>query len=264
MSSLAPTAWLKFGRIIDNPWSNARALAEKTGKVLGTLLADRAFGARPATLVGYSLGSLVIFHALEHLSKLTPAETTHIIQDVYVFGSPASVNNRSWSSARRIVAGRFINGYAKPEDDYILAILSRFSVASASGWGVAGLQPVEVAGIENVLCEGVKGHVAWRGLIGSYLTRCGVPGLRREEVEAQQKEVVQEIERELEIADVSDTSTLTGGMSLSSVESDSEGVMNEGEPEETSADTGSSNDVKSEGESVETFTADTDSNSDRD
>ena len=45
----------------------AKALASKAGRVLGTLLAQRVLGNRPVTLVGYSLGSLVVFEALQHL-----------------------------------------------------------------------------------------------------------------------------------------------------------------------------------------------------
>ncbi|THH12520.1 hypothetical protein EW146_g7614, partial [Bondarzewia mesenterica] len=75
LSSLAPIAWLKIGKIIDNPWMNARALAVKAGTVLATLLVSQAFGTRPITLTGYSLGSLVIFEALTRLAALPPSQT---------------------------------------------------------------------------------------------------------------------------------------------------------------------------------------------
>ena len=66
----------------------AQSLAVKAGKVLGTLLAERVLGARPVTLVGYSLGSLVIFEALRHLAALPPAQTLGLVHDVFLFGSP--------------------------------------------------------------------------------------------------------------------------------------------------------------------------------
>ena len=84
-------------------------------------------------------------------------------------------------------AGRVVNGYA--ETDYVLAILSRTSDAS---WGVAGLRPVEVQGVENVQCDHVKGHLKWRGMVGRSLQICGADGLIGEEVEMQLKEVVEE------------------------------------------------------------------------
>ena len=89
----------------DNPWSNAKALAIKAGRVLGILLANRAFGKRPVTLVGYSLGSLVLVEALKYLSTLHVAETMHLIQDVFLFGTPAPTNPRLWSAIRRVVGG---------------------------------------------------------------------------------------------------------------------------------------------------------------
>jgi len=181
MSSLAPLALLKIGQIIDNPWMNAKALAIKTGAVLGELLAKRVFGSRPVTLVGYSLGSLVIQEALAHLAALPPAETIHLVQDVYLFGTPASADPGQWTRMRRVTAGRLVNGYAK--DDYVLAVLSR---ASAGAWRIAGLEPVHVKGVENVLCDDVKGHLFWRAMIGRSLQKCGAPGIVDREVSIQQ------------------------------------------------------------------------------
>lgn len=219
MAALSPTAWLSIGQIIggytrwyllresrevqetppssgflvsrllslgadspytDNPWMNAKSLAIKAGKVLGVLLAQRVLGSRPLTLVGYSLGSLVIFEALQHLAALPPSESLPLIEDVSLFGSPIPLNAQSWASARRVVAGRLVNGYGK--DDYILAILSRVSEAS---WGVAGLAEVPVHGVENVLCEGVEGHLSWRGMIGRSLELCRCPGIIQGEVGSQ-------------------------------------------------------------------------------
>lgn len=73
--------------------------------MLGTLLANRAFGNRPITLTGYSLGSLVLIEALKYISTLPVSGTTHLIQDVFLFGTPATTNPRLWSAIRRVVAG---------------------------------------------------------------------------------------------------------------------------------------------------------------
>jgi hypothetical protein len=43
---------------------NSKALAIKAGAVLGDLLANRMFGNRPVTLIGYSLGSLSLGQVL--------------------------------------------------------------------------------------------------------------------------------------------------------------------------------------------------------
>ncbi|CAA7271536.1 unnamed protein product [Cyclocybe aegerita] len=180
MNSLAPLALLKIGQIIDNPWMNARALAIKTGAVLGDLLANRMLGTRPVTLVGYSLGSLVIFEALKYLASLPPAGTVHLIQDVYLFGTPTAADPEEWAKIRRLVAGRVVNGYST--NDYILAVLCR---ASDATWQVAGLQKVDVKGVENVCCEEVDGHTNWRWVIGKYLEESNAPGIVQGEVKAQ-------------------------------------------------------------------------------
>lgn len=200
LSSLSPIALLKLGQIVDNPWGNAKALALKTGKVLGTLLAARAFGTRPITLTGYSLGSLVILTALEHLSTLPPDETAHIVQDVYLLGTPAPTDAATWSRVRRVVAGRLVNAYTSAEEDYILAVLSRISLGAMTQgeFGVAGLQPVDVAGVENVYCEGVEGHVTWRGLAGRCLEKFDARGVRDAEVERQEKTVGEKIRKQVE------------------------------------------------------------------
>ncbi|KAF5380860.1 hypothetical protein D9615_004046 [Tricholomella constricta] len=164
----------------DNPWMNAKALAMKAGAVLGDLLAKHVFGSRPVTLTGYSLGSLVIFEALKHLVTLPPSETTHLIQDVYLFGTPAPADAQTWSEIRRLVSGRLVNGYTS--NDYVLAVLSRASDAS---WEVAGLQSVEVMGVENIMCESVDGHTMWRGMIGQCLRSCHAPGVISKEVDLQ-------------------------------------------------------------------------------
>lgn len=150
--------------MVDNPWMNARALAIKTGTVLGDLLANRAFGKRPVTLAGYSLGALVIFEALKHLATaLKPEESMHLIENVFLFGAPVKAELREWQSVRRVVAGRLVNGYA--QNDYVLGVLSRLSDTT---WEVAGLQGVEVQGVENICCEAVEGHTMWRSMVGKY------------------------------------------------------------------------------------------------
>ena len=158
----------------------ARSLAIKTGKALGILLAERVLGTRPVTLVGYSLGSLVIFEALQHLASLPPSQTLGLVHDVFLFGSPVPADPAPWAAARRVAAGRVVNGYGT--NDYVLAVLARVSGAN---WGVAGLRPVDVAGVEDMACDGVDGHLKWRGMVGAALEQCGAPGVNSEEVRTQ-------------------------------------------------------------------------------
>jgi len=186
----------------DNPWNNAKSLAIKAGRVLASVLLSRpkALGERPVTLVGYSLGALVILTALSELAGKSPSGsdsesgTAHIIGDVFLFGTPAPADAQTWARARRVVAGRLVNAYTSPDEDYVLAVLGRVSISTAGAavmggdaLGVAGLQPVEVAGVENIRCEGVRGHVGWREMVGRCLEKCGARGLRMDEVKAQEE-----------------------------------------------------------------------------
>ncbi|KAJ7271900.1 DUF726-domain-containing protein [Mycena haematopus] len=193
MNSLLPITWLKIGQIIDNDWMNSKALAVKAGAVLGDLLANRVFGNRPVTLTGYSLGGLVIFEALKYLSTLPPSATTHLIEDVFLFGTPVSTDAAAWASIRRLASGRVVNGYS--QDDYVLAVLSRLSNIS---WGVAGLQPVDVMGVENIFCKDVDGHTKWRSMIGRSLQQCGAPGIVDERVDEQAEEATR-LETEIDL-----------------------------------------------------------------
>ncbi|KAI9064399.1 DUF726-domain-containing protein, partial [Trametes sanguinea] len=200
-SALSPTAWLKITKIIgkrhtlaDNPWVHTRTLAVKTGKVLGTLLAERVLGNRPITLVGYSLGSLVIFEALQHLASLPPSQTLGLVQDVYLFGSPLPTDRAQWAAVRRVAAGRVVNGYGS--NDYVLAVLAR---VTGMNWGVAGLEPVEVQGVENVACDEVDGHLKWRGLIGQCLAKCDAAGIDKAEVQKQLESEATKISEEMDM-----------------------------------------------------------------
>lgn len=164
--------------------------------MLGILLSQRILGVRPVTLTGYSLGSLVIFEALKYLSTLPPSQTAHLIDSVYLFGLPTSTRDAvSWKKVRAVVSGRLVNGWVEPEEDYVLAILSRASMLTEGSWGVAGLAPVEVKGVENVKCEGVEGHLKWIGMVGRCLEKCDVDGVIPQEVENKVTDVGKHFER---------------------------------------------------------------------
>lgn len=175
---------------------SARLLARKAGRVLGTLLAQRILGNRPITLVGYSLGSLVIFEALQHLASLPPSQTQGLVQDVFLFGAPVPADAAAWASVRRVVSGRLVNGYSKT--DYILAILARISDAS---WGVAGLQAVDIQGVENIEFQEVDGHLKWRGMVGHCLQQCQAPGIVDSEVQLQMANKAEKIAETIDMSE---------------------------------------------------------------
>ena len=144
------------------------ARANAAGLILADSLIDRNLGARPITLVGFSLGARVIFACLRELSN---RGAYGIVQNVYLLGSPIIANKDEYLRARAIVSGRFVNGYAT--NDWILGYLFR-----ATGGGimrVAGLAKVEgVTGIENIdVTEFVNGHMAYRTAMPKILRRIG-------------------------------------------------------------------------------------------
>ena len=164
--------------------------------MLGILLAQRVLGTRPVTLTGYSLGSLVIFEALKYLSTLPPSQTTHLVDSAYFFGLPTSTRDVvSWKKVRAVVSGRVVNGWVEPEEDYVLAILSRATMLAEGSWGVAGLAPVQVKGVENFKCEGVEGHLKWIGMVGRCLQECGAGGIVKQEVENKVVDVGKQLEK---------------------------------------------------------------------
>lgn len=177
--------------------------------MLGILLSQRVLGTRPATLTGYSLGSLVVFEALKYLSTLPPSQTTHLIDSVYLFGLPVSTRDVvSWKKVRAVVSGRLVNGWVEPEEDYVLAVLSRAGGLTEGSWGVAGLAPVTVRGVENVKCEGVEGHLKWIGMVGRCLEKCGADGVVQQEVENKVADVGKRFEKiREEVEDVPEDAT---------------------------------------------------------
>jgi hypothetical protein len=153
-----PLAVLGATNMIDSKWGMAIDRSEKTGILLATILLQNVQGSRPVTLIGFALGARVIFKCLEELAKHGD-EGLGIVERVFLLGTPEKVDKEKWESVRKVVAGRFVNGFSK--NDWVLGVVYR---ASFMSFGVSGLKPVDVPGIENVdLSEVVDGH-------SSYLT----------------------------------------------------------------------------------------------
>lgn len=170
LAALAPAMALsKLGYLIDNPWSNGLDRAQKAGLVLADILLNHSQGNRPVTLIGFSLGSRMIFYCLLELARL---KAFGIVQDVFIFGSPVTASKKQWAECSGVVSGRFVNGYVK--SDWILGFLYRASSASLK---IAGLHPVEdVDGIENKdVTHLVSGHLAYRKLMPLLMKEVGIP-----------------------------------------------------------------------------------------
>ncbi|KAE8447485.1 hypothetical protein EG329_010758 [Mollisiaceae sp. DMI_Dod_QoI] len=163
-----PVVLTKLAYLIDNPWTVSLDRANSAGLILADSLIDRNLGTRPITFVGYSLGSRVIFSCLRELAK---KGAYGLVQNVYLFGSPIVAKKDEYLKARGVVAGRFVNGYAK--NDWILAYLFRLTSGGISR--VAGIAPVEdIPGLENIdVTELVPGHMAYRTAMPRLLREVG-------------------------------------------------------------------------------------------
>lgn len=166
-AALWPLGLLKISRIVDNPFSVAKARAEKAGEVLADALINKAQGERPVTLIGYSLGARVIYVCLKTLAE---RKAFGLIESVVLLGAPTPSTAADWRLIRSVVTGRVVNVYST--SDYILAFLYR---SSSIQLGIAGLQPIEgVKGVQNVdVSDLVKGHLDYRYRTGTILKKIG-------------------------------------------------------------------------------------------
>ncbi|CAI6272866.1 unnamed protein product [Periconia digitata] len=193
-----PLILSKLSYLIDNPWSVSQDRGDMAGLILADSLMARNLGTRPITLVGFSLGSRVIFSCLKELSK---RGAVGLVQNVYMFGTPLVAKKDEFIKAKSIVPGRFVNGYAT--NDWILGYL--FRATSGGIMRVAGLAPVEVPGIENYnVTELVPGHMAYRTAMPKLLREVGwlvesdefaeIEDPDPENHEKRQRELINEIE----------------------------------------------------------------------
>jgi uncharacterized membrane protein YgcG len=201
-----PVVLTKLSYLIDNPWAVSLDRATMAGLILADSLIDRNLGTRPVTLVGYSLGSRVIFSCLQELAK---KGAFGLVQNVYLFGSPVVVKKDEYMRARAVVSGRFVNGYNR--SDWILGYL--FRLTNGGIRRIGGLAPIEdIPGIENMdVSEFVVGHMNYRTAMPRLMRECGwlvesdefteIEDPDPDNYEERQRELISEIEdarRELE------------------------------------------------------------------
>ncbi|EFR03123.1 transmembrane and coiled-coil domain-containing protein 4 [Nannizzia gypsea CBS 118893] len=195
MASLQlPIVLTKLSYLIDNPWNVSLARANAAGLILADSLINKNLGNRPITLLGFSLGSRLIFSCLKELAN---KGAFGLVQNVYLFGSPVVVSKDEYTRARSVVSGRFVNGYSS--NDWILGYL--FRATSGGIMRVAGLAPVEgVPEIENVnVTHLVSGHMAYRTAMPRLLREVGwdVESDEFTEIEDPDPEKHEERQREL-------------------------------------------------------------------
>jgi pimeloyl-ACP methyl ester carboxylesterase len=172
MSALWPVMLLQMATSIDNPFSLARSRSERAGEILADALINRVQGERPVTLVGYSLGSRLIFSCLTSLAK---RRAFGVVESVVFIGSPVPSDGFDWRIMRSAVSGKVVNIFS--ENDYILGFVYR---SSSIQLGVAGLQAVKgVYGVDNLdVSSEVSGHLLYPALIGDILKKVNHTNIR--------------------------------------------------------------------------------------
>lgn len=191
-AALWPLALLKISRVVDNPFSVAKARSDKAGELLADALINKAQGERPVTLVGYSLGARVVYSCLMSLAR---RKAFGLIESAVLIGSPCPSTTGDWRVMRSVVASRLVNVYS--ENDYVLGFLYR---TSSIQYGVAGLQKIEgLPRVENVdVSETVSGHLRYRYLVGAVLKKIGFEGVDLKAVE-EEAEALKKMDEEEEM-----------------------------------------------------------------
>ncbi|XVF59731.1 hypothetical protein PTKIN_Ptkin07bG0299300 [Pterospermum kingtungense] len=150
-----PATLLAATDFIDSTWSIAVDRTDKAGKLLAEVLLKGYQGNRPVTLIGYSLGARAIFKCLQVLSETE--QNAELVERVVLLGAPISIKAENWGAVRKMVAGRFINAYSS--NDWMLGVAFRASLFTQ---GLAGIQPVDAQGIENVnVTDLIEGHSSY-------------------------------------------------------------------------------------------------------
>jgi hypothetical protein len=179
VTALGPTVILgaAAGLLIDNAWTTAGERSEKAGKLLAHIILQGGTGGRPVTFIAHSMGSKVVMACMEELVSQLVNETSNnrvhsirgLIQDVIIMGTPVTPDAELFSSARSIIAGRFINCYSTR--DWLLGVLFWEGISKPA----AGLVPIDCAGIENINCsEIVSGHAEYLDKLDEILNLCGI------------------------------------------------------------------------------------------
>ena len=192
-----PVALVGATHLVANPWIIVHHRAKKAGQILAKLLLAREHGHRPVTLLGFSTGARLLFSCLEALADAGP-DAVGLVESAFIVGGAMNASPARWARCRSVVSHRLVNGtLCTPthppchavlltqrrwagfkEDDLVLALL--FRANSLKVGSVAGLQPVEVAGVENLdlssICPGKTGHGNYREMAADIFAAMGIGG----------------------------------------------------------------------------------------
>ncbi|EGG25174.1 transmembrane protein [Cavenderia fasciculata] len=125
---------LEHGSIIRTSWGIVKDRAQRAGKLLAEEILGQAFGRRPITLVGISMGARLIYHCL---LELVDKKAYGIIENVILIGAPIPSDDINiWSKIRKLVSRRLVNCFSPK--DIILKICYESSSITDDGIVAAG------------------------------------------------------------------------------------------------------------------------------
>ncbi|ORY36814.1 DUF726-domain-containing protein [Rhizoclosmatium globosum] len=174
--------------LIDKPWNAALEKAGNAGYLLADALESRVQGGRPVTLIGFSLGAVVIYEAILELGRrgrrngtdaaVVAGRVQSLVDQVVLIGCPVVPQQGEWESIAEVVTGRVVNAYLSA--DSVLAMV--FRNKTKAWWGeVAGMGAVkDVPGIESVCLDGiVEDHGDYYLGLGKVLEKIGFDGVQK-------------------------------------------------------------------------------------
>ncbi|KAL0424483.1 UNVERIFIED_CONTAM: Transmembrane and coiled-coil domain-containing protein 4 [Sesamum radiatum] len=154
-----PATLLSLTDFIDSKWTIAIDRSDKAGKLLAEALLKGLQGHRCLQILAES-----------------EANAAGIVERVVLLGAPVAIKDENWEATRKVVVGRYVNAYSTKDWMLGIAFRARYQLSchdvlylnSLLTKGLAGIQPVDVPGIENVdVTDIIEGHSSY--LWGSQL-----------------------------------------------------------------------------------------------
>ncbi|KAJ3400001.1 hypothetical protein CcCBS67573_g07485 [Chytriomyces confervae] len=179
----------RLNYLLDTPWTAALEKAKQAGYLLADALESRVQGARPVTLVGFSLGARTIFQCCLELAKRPGCQA--LVESIVLCGMPLDVTESEWDAVGAVVTGKVVNAFH--EGDTLLQLLFRKNTGGISR--VAGLAAVSLPSltksrkkkewVTNVdLADVIGDHIDYFNKCTAVLEACGLDVERDCEAEA--------------------------------------------------------------------------------
>ncbi|ELU42912.1 hypothetical protein AG1IA_03058 [Rhizoctonia solani AG-1 IA] len=154
--SLPMTIYSAAGLALDNHWIRASDKARKAGSLLSEVLKEKVQGERPVTMASVQKSKFLVYHHA-NLDGLIGRILSRSSGPIQGFDSTSRVgrnqrvvSSQEWDKVRKIVGRRIVNVHNSK--DFVLASVGRLhEVVSGAGFGgMAGLNAVNVHGVEDV------------------------------------------------------------------------------------------------------------------